>query len=186
MHPSRRGVLLGAAATLSLGGASLFVEAAETDSRFVLIFLRGAMDGLNVVVPYGDANLKRWRPGLIIPEPGRPNGLGDLGGFWGLHPALKTMHSLYEANDLLPIQCVAGPNRSRSHFEAQDMMETGAEQRMTSGWLNRIAALLAGPANCDAGFTMGSLSPLILHGPAPTTTWYPFHPRPKVSAGFYD
>jgi uncharacterized protein (DUF1501 family) len=186
MHPSRRGFLLGSAATISCGGASLQVRAAETDSRFVLVFLRGAMDGLDVVVPYGDANLRTWRPNLVLPEPGQPNGLADLGGFWGLHPALKTMHALYEANDLLPIQAVAGPNRSRSHFEAQDMMEIGAEQRMTSGWLNRIAGLLPANPNCDVAFNMGSMVPLILRGATPTTTWDPFHARPRVSAGFYD
>src|SRR3984885_2088311 len=155
MHPSRRGVLLGAAATLTLGGASLFVRAAETDSRFVLIFLRGAMDGLSVVVPYGDADLQSWRPDLLLPEPGGPDGLADLVGFWGLPAWLQRMHALYAPGDLLPIQCVAGPNRSRSHFEAQDMMEIGAETRMTSGWLNRIAALLPPPPSCDAAVTMG-------------------------------
>ena len=186
MQTSRRGFLLGSAAAISLAGASLQVRAAETDSRFVLVFLRGAMDGLGVVAPYGDANLKIWRPGLVPPEPGQPKGLVDLGGFWGLHPALKTMHALYEANDLLPIQCVAGPNRSRSHFEAQDMMEIGAETRMTSGWLNRIAALLPPSPNCDVALSMGTAPPLILHGPTPTTTWYPFHARPQVSTGFYD
>src|ERR1700761_1462726 len=186
MQPSRRGFLLGSAAALSLGGASLQVRAAETDRRFVLIFLRGGMDALDVVVPYGDMNLRPWRPKLALPEPGQPNGLADLGGFFGLHPALRTLHALYEANDLLPIQAVAGPNRSRSHFEAQDMMEIGAEKRMTSGWVTRIATLLPVGPNCDVAFTMGSMSPLILHGPAPTTTWDPFHPRPRVSAGFYD
>ncbi len=185
MHPSRRGFLLGSAAALSFGGASLSVRAAKTDSRFVLIFLRGAMDGLNVVVPYGDANLKTWRPSLILPEPGGANGLADLGGFWGLHPTLKAMHMLYASNDLLPIQCVSGPNRSRSHFEAQDMMEIGAEKRMTSGWLNRIASLLPENPKCDVAFSVGPNSPLVLHGPTPTTTWDPSHPRPHVSPGFY-
>jgi uncharacterized protein (DUF1501 family) len=185
MRPSRRGVLLGAAATLSLGGASLSVRAAETDSRFVLIFLRGAMDGLSVVVPYGDSDLQSWRPNLMLPEPGHPDGLADLGGFWGLHASLKRTHALYAAGDLLPIHCVAGPNRSRSHFEAQDMMEIGAETRMTTGWLNRIAASLPTNPNCDTAFTMASTSPLILHGETPTTTWDPFHPRPRVSGDFY-
>ena len=186
MPTSRRGFLLGSAATLSLAGASLSVQAANTETRFVLIFLRGAMDGLNVVVPYGDGNLKMWRPALVPPEPGQTNGLGDLGGFWGLHPALQTMHALYRAGDLLPIQCVAGPNRSRSHFEAQDMMEIGAEQRMTSGWLNRIAGLLPASPECDTALAMGIESPLILHGPIPTTTCDPFRTRPNVSPGFYD
>lgn len=186
MRSSRRGFLLGSAATLSLGAASLQVRAAGSDSRFVLIFLRGAMDGLDAVTPYGDRNLRTWRPGLVLPEPGQPNGLADLGGFWGLHPSLRTMHALYAANELLPIQCVAGPDRSRSHFEAQDMMEIGAETRLTSGWLNRITALLPADARCDVAFTMGGMSPLILHGPTPTTTWDPFHSRPRVSQRFYD
>ncbi|WP_158923709.1 DUF1501 domain-containing protein [Acidisphaera sp. S103] len=186
MQSPRRGFLLGSAATLSLGGASLQVRAAETDNRFVLIFLRGAMDGLNVVVPYGDPNLRQWRPSLVPPDPGRANGLADLGGFWGLHPALKAMHALYSDNDLLPIQCVAGPDRSRSHFEAQDMMEIGAEKRMTSGWLNRIAAQLPANPRCDTAFTVGTMSPLILHGPASAATWDPFQSRPRVSGGFYE
>ena len=186
MFSSRRRFLLGSAATLSVGGASLSVRAASTDARFVLVFLRGAMDGLNVVVPYGDSNLRTWRAALVPPEPGQTNGLADLGGFWGLHPSLKTMHALYLAGDLLPIHSVAGPNRSRSHFEAQDMMEIGAEQRMTSGWLNRIASLLPAGPQCDTAFAMGMESPLILHGPIPTTTCDPFRARPDVSAGFYD
>lgn len=185
MHPSRRAFLMGSASALSLGGASLSVRAADTASRFVLIFLRGAMDGLDVVVPYGDANLRKLRPSLVLPEPGRRDALADLGGFWGLHPSLKAMHALYEANELLPIQCVSGPNRSRSHFEAQDMMEIGAEQRMTSGWLNRIAGLLPAGQGCDIAFNAGANSPLVLHGPTPTTTWDPSHVRPHVSPGFY-
>src|ERR1700744_1729497 len=161
METSRRGFLLGSAATLSLGGTSLQVRAAQTDSRFVLMFLRGAMDGLAVVLPYASMTLKPWRAKLVLPDPGQPGGLADLGGFFGLHPALKTMHALYEANDLLPIQAVAGPNRSRRHFEAQDMMEIGAETRMTSGWLNRIAGLLPPNPNCDVAFNMGSMVPLV-------------------------
>src|ERR1700733_13417889 len=185
MDLPRRDVVLGSAAALTIGGASLSARAAGTDSRFVLIFLRGAMDGLDVVVPYGDSNLKVWRPSLVLPEPGRGNGLADLGAFWGLHPSLKAMHALYASNDLLPIQCVSGPNRSRSHFEAQDIMETGADKRLTSGWLNRIAALLPENSRCDVAFNIGEASPLVLHGPTPTTAWNPFLARPQVSAGFY-
>jgi uncharacterized protein (DUF1501 family) len=185
MHTSRRRFLLGSASALSVAGASLQVRAAQTDARFVLILLRGAMDGLNVVVPYGDANLKVWRSSLVPPDPGQQDGLSDLGGFWGLHPSLRTMHALYAANDLLPIQCVAGPNRSRSHFEAQDILECGANQRMTSGWLNRIAGLLPENPKFDVAFAMGTMSPLLIHGPTPTTTLDPFHPRPRVSTGFY-
>ena len=67
----------------------------------------------------------------------------DLGGFYGLHPAMPQMHAMYAAGELLPVHAVAGHYRSRSHFEAQDYLESGADQRMTSGWLNR--AVLAMP-----------------------------------------
>ena len=63
--------------------------------------------------------------------------MADLGGFFGLHPAMPAMAAMYRAGDLLPIHAVAGHYRSRSHFEAQDCMESGADHRMTSGWLNR-------------------------------------------------
>ena len=192
MQLNRRRFLVGSAGTIAFGGASLQLRAAQTDGRFVLVFLRGAMDGLDVVVPYGDPNLRAWRPNLVLPDPGQSQqvgqarGLADLGGFWGLHPSLRAMHALYQANDLLPIQAVAGSNRSRSHFEAQDMMEIGAETRMTSGWLNRIAAQLPPSPNCDVAFSMSTMAPLILQGPTPTTAWDPFHARPKVSGHFYD
>jgi uncharacterized protein (DUF1501 family) len=186
MQTSRRGFLAGSAAALAMGGVSLQVHAAGTDSRFVLIFLRGAMDGLSVVVPYGDGNLRSWRPALVPPEPNQEKGLADLGGFWGLHPSLTTMHALYTAGDLAPVHCVAVPNRSRSHFEAQDMLEIGADHRLTTGWLNRISGLMPAPANCDLAFNMGVTPPLIMHGDTPTTTWDPFHVRPHVSPSFYD
>jgi uncharacterized protein (DUF1501 family) len=185
MLATRRGFLVGATACASVSSA-VSVRAADTESRFVLIFLRGAMDGLSVVVPYGDPNLAALRPSLMPPQPGNGDGLLDLGGFWGLHPALRSVHALYAANDVLPIHCVAGPNRSRSHFEAQDLLEIGAEQRMTSGWLNRIAALLPPPQLCDTAVTMAGRLPLVLHGPTRATPWDPFRARPAVSAGFYN
>lgn len=186
MDTSRRGFLLGSAAAVTIGGASLAVHAAQTDSRFVLVFLRGAMDGLSVVVPYGDHNLRSWRPALVPPEPGQEKGLADLGGFWGLHPSLKAMHAMYRSNELLPVQCVAIPNRSRSHFEAQDILEIGADHRMTTGWMNRIVGLMPPPPNCDLAFNLGNTAPLVLHGDSPVSTWDPFHARPRVSPGFYE
>lgn len=186
MRIARRGFLAASAATLAFGGASISVKAAQTDSRFVLVFLRGAMDGLSVVVPYGDPNLRSWRPALVPPEPKQENGLADLGGFWGLHLSLHAMHTLYASNALLPVHCVAVPNPSRSHFEAQDMLEAGADHRLTTGWLNRIAGLMPAPASCDLAFSIGMTPPLILHGDTPTTAWDPFYTRPHVSQSFYD
>lgn len=190
MRATRRAVLSGAAGLWVAGQAGLrgagLARAATSDSRLVVILLRGAMDGLNVVVPYGDPNLKLHRPGLIPPEPGNEKGLADLGGFYGLHPSLRATAALYAANDVLAIHAVAGPNRSRSHFEAQDLLEIGAGQRMTSGWLNRIAGLLPDNAACDTAMAVGAGLPLILHGATPVGSWDPFHRRPKTSPGFYE
>ena len=119
MRATRRGFLLGAAAASLASADVAAVRAAATESRFVLIFLRGAMDGLNV----GHA-LWRREPGDVAAGAGAAGAWAGeragwtLAGFWGLHPALKTMHSLYAANDLLPIQCVAGPEPQPQPFRS--------------------------------------------------------------------
>ena len=75
----------------------------------------------------------------------------DLGGFYGLHPALSGLHDLYKSNELLPVHAVAGPYRSRSHFEAQDYMEYGSDHRMTSGWLNRaVLSMPRAASSCSS------------------------------------
>lgn len=171
---SRRSALLGLASAVVLGRASLALAAAPTEKRVAVIILRGAMDGLSAVVPYGDPDLATWRPELLPPEPGRPGGLLDLGGFYGLHPALVGMHRMYRAGELLPVHAVAGHYRSRSHFEAQDYLESGTDQRMDSGWLNR--ALQAMPARApgeDAAVAVSVTVPLLLRGPVGVATWAP-------------
>ena len=85
------------------------------------------------------------------PGPGQPDGLLDLGGFFGLHPALAGMHAMYKANEALVVHAVAGSYRVRSHFEAQDYLESGADHRMTSGWLNRAVAALPAVSAGEAG-----------------------------------
>ncbi len=172
---SRRSALLGLSSAVVLGGASLAMAAAPTDKRFAVILLRGAMDGLSAVVPYGDPNLARWRPELLPPEPGQPGGLLDLGGFYGLHPMLTGMHAMYRDGELLPVHAVAGHYRSRSHFEAQDYLESGADQRMDSGWLNRALSLMPqrlAPGQ-DAALAVGVTVPLLLRGPVGVSTWAP-------------
>lgn len=180
MLPSltRRSALLGLTASFSLGGTSLALASAATDRRLVVVILRGALDGLAAVTPYGDRDLASWRADIVLPQPGSANGLLDLGGFYGLHPALAGLHGLYKANELLPVHAVAGPYRSRSHFEAQDNLEFGTPDhtngpRMTSGWLNRAASGLAPQSNAELAFAVGSVVPLLLRGPAPIGTWLP-------------
>ncbi len=146
MHPSivsRRSALLGLASAFSLGRASVALAAAPTDSRFVVVIMRGALDGMAAVVPYGDPALAALRPALVPPGVGEPGGMVDLGGFYGLHPAMPAAAAMYRAGELLPVHAVAGHYRSRSHFEAQDCMESGADHRMTSGWLNRAVLQMA-------------------------------------------
>lgn len=134
------------------------------------------------VQPYGDPDLSGLRGPLALPEPGAEGGVLDLGGFFGLHPRLAKMHAMFAANEVIPIHAACGPTRSRSHFEAQDLMESGAEQRLSSGWLNRALAGLPGHeegAN-RPGFAIGADLPLILRGAEPVGMYAPARPdRPS-------
>jgi uncharacterized protein (DUF1501 family) len=191
MQLTRRSALLGLGSAVSLAGAagraSLALASAPTEQRFVVVILRGAMDGLSLVVPYGDPALRDLRGELIPALPGQPNGLHDLGGFYGLHPALADLYAMYQAGELLPVHAAAGSYRSRSHFEAQDYLESGADQRLTSGWLNRAVAALppaptsasgaasaTGPASAvGRALAVGVTVPLLLRGTATVASWAP-------------
>ena len=170
---TRRSALLGLTSAFALGRSGLALAAAPTDRRFVVVILRGAMDGLAAVVPYGDRSLATWRAELVPSEPGTDRGLFDLGGFYGLHPSLAGLHALYQAGDLLPVHAVAGHYRVRSHFEAQDYMESGADQRMTSGWLNRAVAQLPERGEAENGLSVGVALPLLMRGPAAIGAYAP-------------
>ncbi len=176
MHPSfitRRSALLGLGAAFTMGRASLALAAAPTDARFVVVIMRGALDGMAAVVPYGDPNLAALRAALVPPGPGAEGGLADLGGFFGLHPAMPAMAAMYRAGELLPVHAVAGHYRSRSHFEAQDCMESGADHRMTSGWLNRAVLAMPKPVGPEAALAIGTTTPLLMQGPATIAAWAP-------------
>ncbi len=167
---SRRATLLGLTSAVTLGRASLALAGAPTEQRFVVVILRGALDGLSAVVPHGDPAVAGLRAELV------PEGLLDLGGFYGLHPALTNLHAMYGDGELLPVHAVAGPTRVRSHFEAQDCLESGANHRMTSGWLNRaVSAMPADTGNRSGSDAMaiGVSVPLLLRGPATVGNWAP-------------
>lgn len=177
---SRRAALLGLS-TIALGpGAALAVGAAPTDKRFVVVILRGAMDGLSAVVPYGDPGLMALRPELVPPPPGEDKGVLDLGGMFGLHPALAHMHGFFQANELLIIHAVAGNYRARSHFEAQDYLESGADHRLATGWLSRAAAAIP-PVRTIA---IGGTVPLLLRGQPTAANWAP-HGFAEPQAALY-
>jgi uncharacterized protein (DUF1501 family) len=173
---TRRSALLGLTTAVSLGRVSLALAQAPTEKRFVVVFQRGALDGMAAAVPYGDRNLMDLRGEIVPPQPGQPDGLLDLGGFFGLHPSLANLHAMYQANEALVMHAVAGPTRVRSHFEAQDCLESGADHRMTSGWLNRaVASMPAASRDRPEGdaVAIAVSVPLLLRGPALVGNWAP-------------
>ncbi len=174
MRITRRSALLGLSSAWAVAGgrASLALAAAPTDRRLVVVLLRGALDGMAAVAPYGDPDLLRLRPGLVGAAPGQPGGMLDLGGFYGLHPALAGLHAMYAAGEMLPVHAVAGPYRSRSHFDAQDFLESGADTRLSSGWLNRAVGALPGHRMNEA-LAVGVQVPLLLRGPAEVGSYAP-------------
>jgi uncharacterized protein (DUF1501 family) len=118
------------------------------------------------------------RPALIPPTPGQPGGMYDLGGFFGLNPALPGVYAMYQAGEVLPVHAVAGPYRTRSHFEAQDLLQIGSdgtdETSITSGWLNRvITELPAYRSPSLTGLAVGIGTPLLLQGPVKVGSYAP-------------
>lgn len=117
-------------------------QAGKHKKTLICIFQRGAADGLNIVVPHGDRDLYRHRPTLAIPRPqtGRADTSAiDLDGFFGLHPALAPFVPIYKAGHLAAIHACGSPDSTRSHFDAQDYMESGApgNRQASGGWLSR-------------------------------------------------
>jgi uncharacterized protein (DUF1501 family) len=188
MHLTRRAALLGLSSVVSYGRAALAIAAAPTDRRFVVVILRGALDGMAAAVPYGDPALSGLRGPLVPPAPGQPNGMLDLGGFYGLHPVMTGVHAMFQAHEAVVVHAVAAHYRVRSHFEAQDYLESGADQRLTSGWLNRVvAALPAEPHVRPEGeaLAVGVSVPLLLRGPVQVANWAPHgfnQPAPDLYA----
>lgn len=151
-----RSGLAGAALSLLPVGA----RAAEPAPRLVVVLLRGAVDGLSIVVPYSDERYYQSRSSIAIPRPGSDGGALDLDGRFGLHPALAALQPLWQAGRLGFVQASGSPDPTRSHFDAQDYMETATPglKRTTDGWLNR--ALLELPAR-DALLPAVSLGPVL-------------------------
>src|SRR5712675_3473290 len=116
----------------------------------ICLFQRGAADALNIVVPHGERAYYAMRPSIAIPQPSRNavDGAIDLDGFFGLHPALAPLKPLYDRKLLAPIHAVGSPSTTRSHFDAQDYMETGTPDNKgtADGWLNRYLAV---KGTCD-------------------------------------
>jgi uncharacterized protein (DUF1501 family) len=144
----------------------------------ICLFQRGAADALNIVVPHGEKAYYAMRPSIAIPQPSR-NAVGgaiDLDGFFGLHPSLAPLKPLYDRGLLAPIHAVGSPSTTRSHFDAQDYMETGTPdvKGTSDGWLNRYLAVKGTCDECNLAKTpfravsLTPQTPRILEGPSPT------------------
>ena len=145
---SRRFFLKSSAlAMVGVGSAPLWLSRAlyATDAPgqrkkiLIAIFQRGAVDGLNVVVPHGEAAYYAARPSIAIPRPGAEGSAIDLDGRFGLHPALRPLKPLWDQRQLAIVEAVGSPDPTRSHFDAQDYMESGTPglKATRDGWLNR-------------------------------------------------
>ncbi|WP_431283722.1 DUF1501 domain-containing protein [Humitalea sp. 24SJ18S-53] len=168
----RRGLLLGLGTLATMGRARLALAdaapASAGQARLVIVLLRGALDGLSLAQPYAEPGWAELRGGLALPEPGREGGVLDLGGRFGLHPKLTAIHGLYAANQAMVLHAVAAPYRTRSHFDAQDLLESGAETRLSSGWLNRaLTGLPEALGEPRPGLATGLDMPLLLRGDNP-------------------
>ena len=142
-------------------------EAVPNAPVLLCVFLRGAADGLNIVVPHADDEYYRLRPNIAIPRPGEKSGAIDLDGRFGLHPRLAPLKAAYDAKELALIHAVGSPHPTRSHFEAQDYMETArvGEPSAARGWLGSYLALRPpGRAEVLRAVAVTSRSPLALRG----------------------
>lgn len=165
---SRRRVLAAGAGlglALPLGAAPAF--AAPGRRTFVLVILRGAADGLSMTPPVGDPNYVALRGDLALTDQAL-----RLDGDFGLHPELKTVHRLLGAGQARIAPAVAMPERIRSHFQAQDRLESAAGDDVSSGWLNRALASLSSQGDIEA-LSVGPVAPLVLRGEVTTASWSP-------------
>jgi uncharacterized protein (DUF1501 family) len=170
------------AGALTCGGMFLTTRVAfggtdsATRSRLVLILMRGAVDGLSMAPPYGDPDYAALRAELAIAPPGSAAGALALDATFGLHPSLTFLHECFTAQQLLVAHAIATPYRERSHFDGQDVLESGAlhPHASQSGWLNRALAALPGAvAPSERGVALGQNIPLAMRGPAAVTSWSP-------------
>ncbi|MGI9887467.1 DUF1501 domain-containing protein [Vibrio chagasii] len=169
LHSMNRRQFMGMAAAVGVSAMLPFPSFAKTrsDNIFVWISLRGAMDGLNVVVPHADPDYADLRPNIGL----KPNQLLKLDSFFGLHPSLKSCHQWYENKELSFVHACSTAYRERSHFDGQKILENGTSDPFyTVGWLNRLLTLSSEQYD---GIAIDSGLPLIMQGESTVASWYP-------------
>lgn len=176
--PTRRQLLLGSGVLFAWAAAPLLARAEGRDPRLLTIVLRGAVDGLAVAAPVGDPDWAKLRGDKGLALDGEVPAL-PLDGFFALNPAMPNLHRLYRAGEAIVLHAVATPYRERSHFDGQDVLESGLAKpgAVATGWLNRTFSTLEpdGPAALHGrqAFAVGPITPLIVRGPAPVLSWVP-------------
>jgi len=147
--------------------SSLAVPVPNQTPRMVVIFLRGAVDGLNIVVPSAENYYYELRPTIAIPEPGQAGGALALDNHFALHPALNALMPYWQQKKLAFVHACGSPNPTRSHFEAQDYMELGTpgSPLAHNGWMNRLLHVLPPPHTATQALNFGPTIPRILEGP---------------------
>ncbi|PSB53476.1 DUF1501 domain-containing protein, partial [Chamaesiphon polymorphus] len=131
--------------------------------RLIVVFLRGAIDGLSVVVPYREPTYYTDRPRIAIPQPGQTNGALDLDGQFGLHPALAPLLPLWQHKSLAFVHACGSKDETRSHFDAQDYLESGTPgiKSTRDGWMNRLLGVMS-DKNPIQAVSVGATTPRIL------------------------
>jgi uncharacterized protein (DUF1501 family) len=176
--PSRRALLQASGVLFAWAFLPKVARAEGRDPRLMVIILRGALDGLATVAPIGDPDWTRLRGDKALKSEG-PTPALPLDGFFALNPAMPNLHRLYQVGQATIVHAVATPYRERSHFDGQDVLESGLAKpgATDTGWLNRALAALTPestvPAHSRAAFAVGPVTPLIVRGSAPILPWTP-------------
>ena len=183
--PTRRELLLASGVMFAWALVPRVARAEGRDPRFLTVVLRGALDGLAVAAPVGDSDWIKLRGDQALRLDGQMPAL-PLDGFFALNPAMPNLHRLYQSGQATFVHAVATPYRERSHFDGQDVLESGYSNpgAIATGWLNRSLVGLEAGGRADpqgrGAFAVGPITPLVVRGPAPVLSWVP--PRlPPVS-----
>jgi uncharacterized protein (DUF1501 family) len=172
---SRRALLVGGASFAAWAYLPKFARAADgRDPRLITIILRGALDGLATVAPIGDPDYTGLHGSIALSADG-PHAATMLDSFFALHPSMPEFARMYRDKQAAVIHAVSTPYRERSHFDGQDVLESGfaGPGRVQSGWLNRALEGLPKGQRVMSGLAVGTTTPLVLRGAAPTVGWAP-------------
>jgi uncharacterized protein (DUF1501 family) len=179
MHlPTRREALVGSGALFAWACRPRLARAEGRDPRILVIVLRGALDGLGMVAPTGDPDWIGLRGDKALVRDGKTPAL-QLDPFFALNPAMPNLYRLYQAQQATIVHAVASPYRDRSHFDGQDVLESGIAKpgAIDSGWLNRALLALESGGRVNPGggraLGIGAVTPLVVRGKAPVMSWVP-------------